>query len=213
MKLKELSPNAYYDMVIGKPQVLERDNDGSWLYRYNIEPQMRKDEEDAKDAQIGWQCREHRLFIEPTAEALKRIIIDSVYSVDARLDLINRHNAYTSAISDDPRITEEYRAFIQFCKEVEALIGSRTEVEASSNVPRFVTNRQFRLMLISKGVNLDLITEEIKKLPAPYQQQALVSWEYAPTFERNNPMIKELAVKFGFDEQILDEIFIEAEKL
>lgn len=212
MKLKALSPNAYYDMVIGKPEVLERDNDGSWLYRYNVEPYLRK-EIGEDEEQVGWQCRELRLFTEPTIESIKSAIIDSVYSIDARLELISRHNAYTSAISDDATITEEYRTFVQFCKEVDALLENKNDADIRANVPRFVTNRQFRLMLINKGVNLDLITEEIKKLPAPYQQQALVSWEYAPTFERNNPMIKELAVKFGFDEKILDEIFIEAEKL
>lgn len=213
MKLESLIPNAYYDMVVGMPSTLQRDNDGSYLYRYNIQPQMGTDEKSGEEKQVGWQCRELRLFATPTVEALKSAIIDSVYSVDARLELINRHNAYMSAISDDATIVEEYRAFVQFCKDVELLLNSEEEADNTSYVPRFVTNRQFRLVLISKGINLDLITEEIKKLPAPYQQQAFVSWEYAPTFERNNSMIKGLAEKFGFDEQALDELFIEAEKL
>ena len=40
MKLDLIEPNAHYDMAHGKPAVLEYDNDGSWLYRLNIEPEM-----------------------------------------------------------------------------------------------------------------------------------------------------------------------------
>lgn len=40
MKLNSLAPNARYDLEHGKPSVFEQDNDGSNLYRYNIEPEM-----------------------------------------------------------------------------------------------------------------------------------------------------------------------------
>lgn len=213
MKLIELKPNAYYDMVVGKPKEKERDNDGSWIYRYNISPHLRRENDTDDEIQVGWQCREVRLFVEPTCELLKQAIIDSVYNANTRLDLISRYNAYTSSFSTDENIAVEYKGFIQFCKDVDRLFESKEEKSSEIYVPRFVTNRQFRLMLIAKGINLDSITKEIKKLPAPYQQQALISWEYAPTFERSNPMIQELADKFGFSKETLDEIFIEAEKL
>ena len=39
MKLNSIEANAHYDMAHGKPAVLEKDNDGSFLYRFNIEPE------------------------------------------------------------------------------------------------------------------------------------------------------------------------------
>lgn len=216
MELKELEANAYYDMVAGKPKEKERDNDGSWLYRYNIQPDFETSLDGRNPTQIGWKCRELRLFVEPNYENLKRAIIDSVYSAEARLDLISRYNAYISAIGDDPTIGDEYKSFIQFCRDVDELLNSNKKephASQSSVVPRFVTNRQFRLILISRGVKLESITEEINKLPTPYKEQALVSWEYSPTFERANPMVQQLAQKFGFDDVALDNLFIEADKL
>ena len=215
MKLLSLEPNAVYDMVAGKPSVLQRDNDGSYLYRYNIQPYIGWDEEAGKDVQIGWQCREIRMFEEPTCENIRKSIINSVYSQDARLDLIARHNAYSSAISNDARIVDEYKEFMQFVADVDDLLdcSSGSAHQGHVGVPRFVTARQFRLALIARGVKLSDVAGEINKLPEAYKEQALVSWEYAPTFERNNPFIAQLAGKFGFTDESLDKLFIEADNL
>lgn len=214
MKLLSLEPNAVYDMVSGKPSVLQRDNDGSYLYRYNIQPHIGWDEEAGKDVQIGWQCREIRMFDEPTCENIRKSIINSVYNADARLDLISRYNAYVSAISDDETIAEEYKSFIQFMGDVDELLDcDEKKHPKNKGVPRFVTARQFRLALIAGGVKLADVTKAINALPEAYKEQALVSWEYAPTFERNNPFIAQLAGTFGFTEESLDHLFVEADKL
>lgn len=215
MKLSSLAPNAFYDLVSGKPSVLQRDNDGSHLYRYNIQPNMGVDEESGKDVQVGWQCREIRMFDDPTCVNIKTAIINSVYSQDDRLDLIARHNAYLSAISNDSRSVDEYKEFMQFVADVDDLLdcSSGGTHQGHVGVPRFVTARQFRLALIARGVKLSDVAGEINKLPEAYKEQALVSWEYAPTFERNNPFIAQLAGTFGFTEESLDKLFIEADKL
>lgn len=36
MKLNSIEPNAHYDIAHGMPAVLEKDNDGSVIYRVNI---------------------------------------------------------------------------------------------------------------------------------------------------------------------------------
>lgn len=214
MKLNSLAPNAYYDMVVGMPSTLQRDNDGSCLYRYNIQPQMDTDEEGGEEKQIGWQCRELRLFVEPTCDNIKHAIINSVYSADARLDLVSRYNAYASAISNDETIADEYKSFIQFMEDVDELLDCDGKKHAKNKgVPRFVTARQFRLALLAGGVKLADVTNAINALPEAYKEQALVSWEYAPTFERNNPLIAQLASKFGFTNESLDQLFIQADKL
>ena len=214
MKLDSLAPNAFYDMVVGMPTTLQRDNDGSYLYRYNIKPRMVAGEEGGEDQQDGWQCRELRLFVEPTCDNIKHAIINSVYNADERLELVSRYNAYVSAISNDDTIAEEYKSFIQFMDDVDELLDCDGKKHAKNKgVPRFVTARQFRLALLAGGVKLADVTNAINALPDAYKEQALVSWEYAPTFERNNPFIAQLAGKFGFTDESLDQLFIQAEKL
>lgn len=214
MRLAELAPNAFYDAMAGEPARLQRDNDGSHLFRYNIKPRMVAGEDGGEEEQDGWQCRELRLFVEPTCENIKHAIINSVYNADARLDLVSRYNAYVSAISNDETIAAEYKGFIQFLEDVDELLDCDGKKHAKGNgVPRFVTARQFRLALIAGGVKLADVTKAINALPEAYKEQALVSWEYAPTFERNNPFIAQLASKFGFTDATLDKLFIEADKL
>ena len=214
MKLEELKPDAFYDMTAGEPMRLQRDNDGSHLFHYNIQPRMVADEDGGEEKQDGWQCRELRLFVEPTTDNIKHAIINSVYSLDERFDLINRYNAFASAISDDATIETDYKAFIQLVDDIDALLDEdKTGKSKRSGVPRFVTARQFRLALIAGGVKLADVTKAINALPEAYKEQALVSWEYAPTFERNNPFIAQLASKFGFTDESLDQLFIQADKL
>ena len=214
MKLDSLAPNAFYDMVVGMPTTLQRDNYGSYLYRYNIKPRMVAGEDGGEEQQDGWQCRELRLFVEPTCDNIKHAIINSVYNADERLELVSRYNAYVSAISNDDTIAEEYKSFIQFMDDVDELLDCDGKKHAKNKgVPRFVTARQFRLALLAGGVKLADVTNAINALPDAYKEQALVSWEYAPTFERNNPFIAQLAGKFGFTDESLDQLFIQAEKL
>lgn len=213
MRLSELEPNAYYDAVAGEPARLQRDNDGSHLFRYNVQPRMVAGEDGGEGKQDGWQCRELRLFVAPTCENIKHAIINSVYNADARLDLVSRYNAYVSAIGNDDTIADEYKSFIQFVEDVDELLDCEGKKPKSKGVPRFVTARQFRLALIAGGVKLADVTKAINALPDAYKEQALVSWEYAPTFERNNPFIAQLASKFGFTDESLDQLFIQADKL
>lgn len=84
MKLDLIEPNAHYDMAHGKPAVLEYDNDGSWLYRLNIEPEMGIPEGQQEETQIGWKCYEVRGYNKATKENVKR-------SLSARL-LTKRQN-------------------------------------------------------------------------------------------------------------------------
>lgn len=49
MKLAELQSNAYYDMQAGVPAVIQADNDGSYLFRYNIE-EWKESGEDGEEA-------------------------------------------------------------------------------------------------------------------------------------------------------------------
>lgn len=120
MKLSSIEPNAHYDMVHGKPAVLEYDNDGSSIYRFNITPEM-GDGEKAK-MQIGWQCCEIRVWNKPTKENVKKAIIRSVIDETAEFDLVNSYNKHVLGIVPSDAAVAEYREYLQFTEDLDAML-------------------------------------------------------------------------------------------
>lgn len=127
MKLNLLEPNARYDLVHGKPLVLEQDNDGSFLYRYNIEPEMGIPDGKTKETQIGWQCREIRIWEKPTKAVLKKAIIRSVVDETKEFALLNDYNKHILEIKIDSTAVDAYKEFLQFTEDVDAMLISDLE--------------------------------------------------------------------------------------
>lgn len=127
MKLNLLEPNAMYDLVHGKPSVLEQDNDGSFLYRYNIEPEMGIPDGQTKETQIGWQCREIRIWEKPTKAVLKKAIIRSVVDETKEFALLNDYNKHILEIKIDSTAVAAYKEFLQFTEDVDAMLISDLE--------------------------------------------------------------------------------------
>lgn len=123
MKLDLLAPNAFYDMVIGMPPYLYKDNDGSFLYRYNIQPQMGTDEESGEEKQVGWQCREIRIWEQPTKSALKKYIIRSVIDENHELAIINDYNKHILGIKECEEAIERYKSFLIFTEEIDEILS------------------------------------------------------------------------------------------
>lgn len=124
MKLNLLTPNAYYDMVAGMPSFLQKDNDGSHLYRYNIQPQMVVDEEGGQEKQVGWQCREIRIWEQPTKSALKKAIIRSLIDEAKELNIINSYNKHVLGVKVCEQAVEEYKEFLLFTEELDEMLGN-----------------------------------------------------------------------------------------
>lgn len=124
MKLDSLAPNAYYDMVVGMPSSLQRDNDGSYLYRYNIQSQMGTDEEGGEEKQIGWQCREIRIWEHPTKSALKKAIIRSVVDDAEELAIVNAYNKHVLGVKVCEQAVEEYKEFLQFTEDLDKMLNT-----------------------------------------------------------------------------------------
>lgn len=127
MKLNSLEPNAHYDMQHGKPATIEAGNDGSYLYRYNIEvengvPGGGIPDEGAKEVQIGWKCREIRIWVAPTKAALKKAIIRSIYDETAEFALVNKYNATVLGVNTDSTTVDAYKEYLQFTEELDALL-------------------------------------------------------------------------------------------
>ena len=124
MKLDSLVPNAFYDMVVGMPLCLHKDNDGSFLYRYNIQPQMGTDEEGGEEKQVGWQCREIRIWEHPTKSALKKAIIRSVVDDAEELAIVNAYNKHVLGVKVCEQAVEEYKEFLQFTEDLDKMLNT-----------------------------------------------------------------------------------------
>jgi hypothetical protein len=122
MKLYFIAPNARYDLVHGKPEVVERDNDGSWLYRYNINPEMGVPEGEKDEVQIGWECCEIRLWEKPTKGKVKKAIIRSVLDESAEFNLVNSYNKHVLKIKVDATAVDEYKEYLKFTEDVETML-------------------------------------------------------------------------------------------
>lgn len=126
MKLDSIKANAHYDMEHGKPAILEKDNDGSSLYRFNIEPEMgtREGKEKEKETQIGWKCYEVRTYSQPTKANLKRVIIRSILDETAEFDLVNSYNKHVLGVAPDDKAVAKYKEYLQFTEELDKLLLS-----------------------------------------------------------------------------------------
>lgn len=122
MKLDSLKPNAHYDMVHGMPAVLEKDNDGSVIYRVNINEEKAIPDGEAEERQIGWSCYEVRTFDKPTKANLKRVFIRSVIDETAEFSLVNSYNKHILGIAPDDKAVAEYKEYLQFTEDLDAQI-------------------------------------------------------------------------------------------
>lgn len=122
MKLNSLVPDAYYDLVHGKPMSIEKDNDGSYLFRYNIEPQIGIPDGATTEEQIGWQCREVRVWEMPTKQLIKKTIIRSVLDKSKEFSLVNGYNKHVLEIKVDEAAVAAYVEYLVFLEDLDALL-------------------------------------------------------------------------------------------
>lgn len=126
MKLNLLEPNASYDLIHGVPKILEKDNDGSCLFRYNIVPEMKvpEDGKTKKAEQVGWLCREIRIWGQPTRSELSKSIIRSVVNEDEEMTLVNAYNKHVLGIKEDVSAVDNYKQYLQFTEDVDNMLAS-----------------------------------------------------------------------------------------
>ena len=122
MKLDSLEPNAHYDMAHGYPAVIEKDNDGSVIYRVNITQETAIPDGEAEERQIGWSCYEVRTFDKPTKANLKRVFIRSVIDETAEFALVNSYNKHILGIAPDDKAVAEYKEYLRFTEDLDAQI-------------------------------------------------------------------------------------------
>lgn len=122
MKLDSIEQNAHYDLVHSKPATLERDNDGSYIYRFRIEAETGIKEGEEEETQIGWKCCEIRIYQKPTKANLKKAIIRSVLDETAEFDLVNSYNKHALGIVEDETAVENYKEHLQFTEDLDSML-------------------------------------------------------------------------------------------
>ncbi|MCI7070052.1 MAG: hypothetical protein MR982_03590 [Bacteroides pyogenes] len=122
MKLNSIEANAHYDMAHGMPAILEEDNDGSSIYRFNIEPEMGIPDGQEQEVQVGWKCCEIRTFNKPNKANLKKVIIRSVLDETAEFDLVNSYNKHVLGVAPDDKAVAEYKEYLQFTEDLDVLL-------------------------------------------------------------------------------------------
>jgi hypothetical protein len=70
-----------------------------------------------------------------------------------------------------------------------------------------ITPRQIRLALLSLGITLDMIDGALSSLPEPQKSAALIEWEYASYFERDNALVAGVAGLLGWGSAELDNLW------
>jgi hypothetical protein len=60
-------------------------------------------------------------------------------------------------------------------------------------VPKSVTRRQLKLWLVRNRVPLAQVEAAINTLPEPQRAEAMIEWQDATVFERENPLLGRLA--------------------
>lgn len=109
-------------MANGVPAVIERDNDGSSVYRMNIEPEMGIPEGETEEEQVGWKCYEVRTFDKPTKSNLKRVVIRSLIDETEEFSLVNSYYKTVLGITTDEAAVTEYKEYLQFTEDLDARI-------------------------------------------------------------------------------------------
>lgn len=130
MKLASIAPNAHYDVVGGKPKQIEKDNDGSFLFRINVMPEILTSHPEATDAdgseaeakQTGWSCFEVRCWGEPTKAKVKKAIIRTLVDETTEFDLVNSYNKHILGIKEDPTAVERYKDFLTITEELDSVL-------------------------------------------------------------------------------------------
>lgn len=75
-------------------------------------------------------------------------------------------------------------------------------------VPYEITSRQVRLFLLQQNLLAD-----VEAIIQNESQEVKIQWEYSTSFQRNNPLLIDLATRLNISSEDLDQFFIQASKI
>lgn len=108
------------------PQTFLPLGDGSFHYNFNVEEKQLTREalepEGKPEVQISYECDTVHFWGEPKYDTLVRAVIRTQYDETREFSLINKYNAYSLGLSDDPADKEEYVEFLEEVNRIKAMI-------------------------------------------------------------------------------------------
>ncbi len=82
------------------------------------------------------------------------------------------------------------------------------DVSPPPEIPRSVTPRQVRLLLLSQG-----LLDQVEAIIAASDKATQITWEFATEFRRDNPLLLALGYNLGLTDEQIDQFFIAAAQL
>lgn len=106
-----------------KPEVLQNQNNGSWLYNYDITSVIKSDPQTGAE-QEEWECNQVIIWGEVTKKKVKTAIITSEISSDDEKKLINDYNAFKEGVLTNESYRQNYLSFLERRKAIKEMVDS-----------------------------------------------------------------------------------------
>lgn len=87
-------------------------------------------------------------------------------------------------------------------------LESIEKAEAVAHIPKSITPRQCRLILMSQG-----LLSTVEAMISQQDEATKITWEYALEFRRDDPLLLSLAANLNLTSKQVDEFFIAAAQL
>jgi hypothetical protein len=87
-------------------------------------------------------------------------------------------------------------------------IAAHEAAAAADRVPKSITPRQCRLVLLAQNLLTD-----VEAMIAQQDQATQITWEFALEFRRDDPLLNQLAQNLNLSEEQIDQFFITASQL
>lgn len=100
---------------------------------------------------------------------------------------------------------------IESAQEYKSLNGLSDEIETieyPDDVIPNVTPRQIRQALILSGISIETIENALNNLPEPTKSLANIEWEFSIAFERDRPLVNDVAKLLGMSKEQLDSLWL-----
>lgn len=133
----------------------------------------------------------------------KNVIADKL-----QLEIVNEELTtiqYIETVADSVDIYFSEELSLEDKATLDAIVDAH-----DGNIPTIipdVTPRQIRQALILSGVSLQQIDDAINSLSEPTKSLARVEWEYSNVFQRNRPLVAQVAAMLRWTDTQLDDLW------
>ena len=76
-----------------------------------------------------------------------------------------------------------------------------------------LTARQLRLGLLGAGITPTMVDQVIGQLPSPQKEAAQIEWEYANVYNRDHPLVLQIAPAFNLTTDQVNQLWLAAAQL